>query len=1009
MQLSGGDFLVEFERAMAQGMFTEMHYIPGGYAKHSLTNVRFEGSYVSFPKPKSLDDSLPIPKLEIRDLVLEFLPVRRIDPNFIDGLVQKEERGSFMPHRPFETLEEIALSTILERRRRNEDIFRIPISIKLLCVLPGFKETWGYRRLCMLPDILCKKVDSSYQYIIPSILGGAQLLSLYINSALFELSCRIEGRGPYEEFFEYLEKVESSPRELNKKYRANLSYYVKAFGIGAKYIRVQTYAEDPHELNAKEATPQRIERRENPFAQEVMSSDIPKILREHLENYGTRILKVEHLQEELTDEWIIRLSQILAFQGLVGYGRSLATAKDDRELSQSEFQRLRDLNEEDRSLVSRFSTIYASYWDTLLSDANAAGMLTPTKEMLPFVIKEFAKSTSAGMTVKIQLPRRDKPRNERADRRIMRKKSGVYLFHQNPMDMSLDGVRFKLGSRDVPVKNTRLVYSIPFPIICKQASLIGLLNRFVTRPGTGTSPLQPFNVSKIIVGDLEATGCRVLDHGDVLRNSSKDQKTLCLDYSDYDTSLGPVLFRGGFFSALKRAGFDDKAIEEAFGLTRVIGSNWKRRDDYKELGGKIFERVDSVFKVTHLSGELTTLIANSVFNAAAGAVIRENVPGCLSEQYIGDDSMLIFHRQTPIQKLLTTPKKVAAALGLEVSIPKTTAFPYSIEKTQTHAKFGWYIPQDRIQILETEKDFKRVGSHSEWLAYYSKMVTKATRGFSMALGSALTYLYYLEGCITLGFTMHRPLLIPHYRGGFGFRRGYMDIGSPILKGSADHIKISYETWANVSLEPIQERKFILPRSPILEKIFSKTQLEDCGREVQTLLMQALYAENALKPRFKVKDFIAAQKPYRGVGSSANLYGPTALYSGPFIAFSRDLHPPLHALGKVDHRLAVHTRDDIDRIIGKDPKARILLHHGNIFKVRNPASYFFYPELMQEILLKSRGKSLDIKNLGIYNNEFTSMLDFGLEQNQTFAEREITRAHRLRDWPSRLRHVKSCDL
>ncbi|AAG34363.1 putative RNA-dependent RNA polymerase VP1 [St Croix River virus] len=463
------------------------------------------------------------------------------------------------------------------------------------------------------------------------------------------------------------------------------------------------------------------------------------------------------------------------------------------------------------------------------------------------------------------------------------------------------------GARDVPVKPTREVYSIVMPTIAQQYLVTNPLNRYLSYAETSdssepftrgtTHPSDTRVAGKVIIGALEATGSRVMDGSDVFRGTSDPSHLiLALDMSNFDKHMTPYNFRKGEIDGMVRAlsRFDgDPAFDYGDGVFpaqmakfayadgKIVGSLWNgNRRVYRARGPVPDELIDAkpkfrpppgVFSVrslsdvqldeegdvlvsvgdgsdlatiyTHLSGENSTLVANSLHNMAIGRVIQDVLfqrfgddVTFVSEMYVGDDTLAYLHFRTPsvsvVDEAISLVFQTVEKCGHVASPAKTTLCPLSTEKTQTHAKQGVYIPQDRMMVISSERK-KTIESVSAFFSsLVQKYVTKVSRGFSHDLAvdillftSALIGYRKLKAVIADGGTfLKRPLrgptagystiivrdpicaFVPKEMGGFGLSPTAINlISTPELL--VDLRRTNLHSWFFEHLMPCLERPF----------------------------------------------------------------------------------------------------------------------------------------------------------------------------------------------------------
>nr|QQY96667.1 VP1 [Equine encephalosis virus 2]QQY96671.1 VP1 [Equine encephalosis virus 5] len=425
------------------------------------------------------------------------------------------------------------------------------------------------------------------------------------------------------------------------------------------------------------------------------------------------------------------------------------------------------------------------------------------------VNKRFGPGISASSFEKIKISSRIKA--------LVIFTKGHEVFTPSNLVQKYDTVEYyqTKGSRDVPIKSTRTIYAINLSILMPQLLLTLPLNEYFAKVGGSTLPDYKRLGGKVIVGDLEATGSRTMDAADCFRNSSDPMiLTIAIDYSDYDQHLTPYNFRSGMLKGIRdwvkhyeHYNYDGQTvydlIEYGYGEGRVQNSFWKGKsavkkvdlDEYMDLNDDerfvgsfrpprgslpvrdraVYDRLkctpgkehvvisptdgsDLARVNTHLSGENSTLVANSLHNMAIGRIMQEEIHKyCygkiefLSEQYVGDDTLFYTkpHCRSPedfdaiFDVIFNTIKKC----GHEASPSKTLIAPFSVEKTQTHAKAGIYVGQDRMMIVSSErkKDIEDVGGYLA--SQIQTLTTKVSRGFSHELAQ----LVFMMKSTVIGF------------------------------------------------------------------------------------------------------------------------------------------------------------------------------------------------------------------------------------------------------------------
>ncbi|AKP24097.1 RNA-dependent RNA polymerase [Chobar Gorge virus] len=435
--------------------------------------------------------------------------------------------------------------------------------------------------------------------------------------------------------------------------------------------------------------------------------------------------------------------------------------------------------------------------------------MVPPEDMYTSLLR-LAKNTSSGIATSVTVRKDYGPRAaKRAEfvKITSRQKALVIMTHgdkiytpEHLMVKYNTPQRYQTkGSRDVPIKATRTIYAIHLGVLAPQLILTLPLNEYFAKAGGPTHPAAAEIGGKIIIGDLEATGSRLIDAADTFRNTGDPEiMTLALDYSEYDSHMSQHNFRSGMIRAIRGAsavhsawrydGYSlDQLIDFAYGDGRITGTLWNGRRSVMRVSRSLYESLpesdrcppadapfrftppgvkpirtlgllpqsehadsllvspwdgsDLAYVTTHLSGENSTLVANSLHNLAIGRIIQEELaiqaPGVvevLSEMYVGDDTLmytrLLTHDVRRIDKAIDVIFDTVKKCGHEASPSKTTYLPLSAEKTQTHAKHGIYIPQDRMMLISSErrKDIESIRSYVR--GQINVLVTKISRGFS---------------------------------------------------------------------------------------------------------------------------------------------------------------------------------------------------------------------------------------------------------------------------------------
>nr|QVU40007.1 VP1 [Amate virus] len=645
----------------------------------------------------------------------------------------------------------------------------------------------------------------------------------------------------YDVVREFFKVILPHPKKVNNMLRAAYTWFVKNWGTGSDEMTILV-SRASDDRNSKDVRYEGYRRERNVWAKMMRhSAFFRRSLHANQEkvqeaiDYANGICDVDidmpifkHLlRNTFRTEFnprdmchVLLASYLLSIQTIAGYGRAWAMNKSDdpeKILKDAPDNYVTRLREKTRDNILR-----------LYKEAETHGHTIVQPEDMYTSLLRLAKNTSSGMSVEVDIRRVYGPNAERrvAFEKIKSRQKALVVFLQGDKIYSRENMlkaynskkSFQTkGSRDVPIKSTRTVYSIHIGILAPQLIMTLPLNEYVSKIGGITTRDQKKLGSKIIVGDLEATGSRVMDAADTFRNSSDlSVMTLAIDYADYDQHMSVQNFRSGMLDALKRVALEHghlqyegwtamDMVEAGWGDGRIVNSKWlgnrkiyiASRKAFEELADDKKERVqgdplskappgteiindhrdvvaprdasdatllvandgsDLAMISTHLSGENSTLVANSAHNAGIGEIMIEHVseqqPGVidvLSEQYVGDDTLMYLRVHTKdahvFDELVSNVMNAIKLCGHEASESKTTFLPGSCEKTQTHAKQGIYIPQDRMMMISSErrKDIEDVQGYMR--AQISTYITKVSRGFS----EELAHLILMFKCSMVGY------------------------------------------------------------------------------------------------------------------------------------------------------------------------------------------------------------------------------------------------------------------
>nr|QIJ70109.1 RNA-dependent RNA polymerase [Hubei reo-like virus 14] len=153
---------------------------------------------------------------------------------------------------------------------------------------------------------------------------------------------------------------------------------------------------------------------------------------------------------------------------------------------------------------------------------------------------------------------------------------------------------------------------------------------------------------------------------------------------------------------------------------------------------------DLVLLTSEASGELTTLMMNSIANLAAQNIFLKRIKetkfgNCVrpvSQKAIGDDVTILLkidsHDFTSqdVEDFIVFTSKVFDGCGFSLSIPKTHLLIFSAEFVQTYCNLGIYQPKDQIMVIPSEKP-RVIDNPSEFLQSLKRLyLSKISRGFS---------------------------------------------------------------------------------------------------------------------------------------------------------------------------------------------------------------------------------------------------------------------------------------
>ncbi|AGT51054.1 VP1 protein [Corriparta virus] len=611
------------------------------------------------------------------------------------------------------------------------------------------------------------------------------------------------------------------PKKINNMLRATFSWYVKTLGTASEYVNVLR-SNGGDDRNSKDVVYHDFIRVKNPFFQTLRHSNFHKsALKKNIEKaeeaikYSNSITGLDQgmpvfmslLRTVYEDEFdptksshMVFTSYLLSLQVMSGYGRAWVKNVGDDE---NKIKLPTSSN-----FIKRVSEKTEANFIAAYKEAEEHGFTIVKPIDMYSSLLRLAKNTSSGMSTRVEVLKSYTPSMRPETIELSSRQKALVIMGEGDKIYSKEFLEKKFnsvdsfqtkGSRDVPIKATRTIYAIHISILAPQLILTLPLNEYFAQTGGPTTPDAKKLGGKIIVGDLEATGSRVMDAADTFRNTADPNYiTLALDYSEYDSHMSWYNFRSGMLDGMRKAlrkyeslRYQGLTIEElidyGYGEGRVRDTLWSGKRAVRVVDRAWYESLpdsdrivpeDAPFRTfypgvnpirslsiikphniqipilvspwdgsdlakvsTHLSGENSTLAANSLHNKGIGSVIIEEIarrlPGkseIRSEMYVGDDTLFYLtmncYRSETMDKMLEIIFDVVDKCGHEASPAKTTCLPFSAEKTQTHAKQGVYIPQDRMMIVSSErrKDIENIGGYMR--SNIMTFCTKVSRGFS---------------------------------------------------------------------------------------------------------------------------------------------------------------------------------------------------------------------------------------------------------------------------------------
>uniref|UniRef100_A0AAU7E2K3 RNA-directed RNA polymerase n=1 Tax=Coleura bat reovirus TaxID=3141869 RepID=A0AAU7E2K3_9REOV len=370
------------------------------------------------------------------------------------------------------------------------------------------------------------------------------------------------------------------------------------------------------------------------------------------------------------------------------------------------------------------------------------------------------------------------------------------------------GKQLSTGNRDVPVKATRTIFPIPLDVLVAQVCSCDHLLRYASTD-IGTYEINSDRMAaQISSGSAESVGSRVLDDRDLIYASGTSRwLIITLDYGEYDShciwwnfrepiqrafkdffSHDEARFQGRTRVELFDCGYGDGRVHNTLwnigrrvfraSSTKIkeyeVTKEWKKNkekfhqlvfipagvmgiyvssDKVEDNDGDILAcsaiGEDFVTLTSHGSGELTTLLFNSIENLSLcdqfiqDSFLRKFLTFRL-RRVVGDDLILICDLKTlsepmPFRFDLIRDRMMDLVLRSgHVANPSKTFLGFGfVEYRQTHAYRGVLIPKDQVMLISSEK-MKFVDKVQDFIgSIHAMFLTKISRGMNEELAEIL--------------------------------------------------------------------------------------------------------------------------------------------------------------------------------------------------------------------------------------------------------------------------------
>lgn len=370
------------------------------------------------------------------------------------------------------------------------------------------------------------------------------------------------------------------------------------------------------------------------------------------------------------------------------------------------------------------------------------------------------------------------------------------------------GKQLSTGNRDVPVKATRTIFPVPLDVLVAQVCACDHLLRYASTD-TGTYEIKSERfAAQISSGSAESVGSRVLDDRDLIYLSGTAKRLIItLDYGEYDSHCVWWNFRKPIMEAFNEFYSHDETkffgrtrcelFDCGYGEGRVNKTLWnvgrkifrassekikeaEKTEEWKNNHKKYFQLVftpvgvkpifvemkkvedeegdvlacsgmgeDFIILTSHGSGELTTLLFNSIENLSLcdqfieDKMLKEMLSFRL-RRVVGDDLVLICDikiSSRPVKNRFDVIRD--RMMGLvknsgHVANPSKTFLGYGFaEYRQTHAFRGILIPKDQVMLISSEKA-KFVDAVQDFIgSIHSMFLTKISRGMQEELAEII--------------------------------------------------------------------------------------------------------------------------------------------------------------------------------------------------------------------------------------------------------------------------------